>query len=133
MDEHRARHRAEYLQREQERLELEMKRKKMYEKIEKIKTYKTMNTISKTLGDIAEGLVNIEKPKLTEFGLAVLEAINNNPSVTTNFHKPKQVQMSKQVQESVQNILKYCGIEGLEINYEMDCSRDEEIARNLAG
>ena len=132
MDEHRARHRAQYLEREQERLELERRRKKMYEKIEKLKTYKTMNTINKTLGDILEGLDILEKPKLTEFGLAVLEAINTNPSVTTNFHKPKQVQTSNQVQESVQKVLSYCGIEGLEINYEMDCSRDEEIARNLA-
>ena len=132
MEDHRARHRAQYLEREQARLELEKRRKKMYEKIEKLKTYKTMNTISKTLGEIIEGLDILEKPKLTEFGLAVLEAINTNPSVTTNFHKPKQVQTSNQVQESVQKVLAYCGIEGLEINYEMDCSRDEEIARNLA-
>ena len=132
MEDYRALHRAKYLEREKERLELEKNRKKMYEKIEKLKTYKTMNTISKTLGEIREGLDILEKSKLTEFGLAVLEAINTNPSVTTNFHKPKQVQTSTQVQESVKQVLTYCGIEGLEINYEMDCSRDEEIARNLA-
>jgi hypothetical protein len=132
MEDYRALHRAKYLEREKERLELEKKRKKLYEKIEKLKIYKTMNTINKTLGEIIEGLDILEKPKLTEFGLAVLEAINTNPSVTTNFHKPKQVQTSTQVQESVKQVLTYCGIEGLEINYEMDCSRDEEIARNLA-
>jgi len=132
MEDYRALHRAKYLEREKERLELEKNRKKLYEKIEKLKTYKTMNTINKTLGEIREGLDILEKPKLTEFGLAVLEAINTNPSVTTNFHKPKQVQTSTQVQESVKQVLTYCGIEGLEINYEMDCSRDEEIARNLA-
>ena len=132
MEDYRAIHRAKYLEREQERLELEKKRKKLYEKIEKLKTYKTMNTVHKTLGEIREGLDILEKSKLTEFGLAVLEAINTNPSVTTNFHKPKQVQTSTQVQESVKQVLTYCGIEGLEINYEMDCSRDEEIARNLA-
>jgi hypothetical protein len=132
MDDYRALHRAKYLEREQERLELERKRKKMYERVEKLKTYKTMNTISKTLGEIIEGLELVEKPKLTEFGLSVLQAINGNPSVTTNFHKPKQVQTSTHVQEGVKQVLTYCGIEGLEINYEMDCSRDEEIARNLA-
>jgi hypothetical protein len=132
MEDYRALHRAKYLEREQQRLELEKKRKKLYEKIEKLKTYKTMNTVHKTLGEILEGVELVEKPKLTEFGLAVLEAINTNPSVTTNFHKPKQVQTSTQVQESVKKVLTYCGIEGLEINYEMDCSRDEEIARNLA-
>jgi hypothetical protein len=132
MEDYRALHRAKYLEREKERLELEKNRKKLYEKIEKLKTYKTMNTINKTLGEIREGLDILEKPKLTEFGLAVLEAINTNPSVTTNFHKPKQVQTSTQVQESVKQVLTYCGIEGLEINNEMDCSRDEEIARNLA-
>jgi len=121
MEEHRARHREKYLERE--RL---IRIKENY--IESLANHTTLDQVKNTTTEILEF---VEKAG-SDFGLKVLDAINNNQAIKTDFNNRMQIRMSQQVQENVKKILELCGIEGVEVNYEMDCSQDEEIARQLA-
>ena len=121
MEEHKARHREKYLERE--RL---IKIKENF--IEVLSNHTTLNQIKNTTEEILEFVVKAD----SEFGLKVLDAINNNQAIKTDFNNRMQVRTSQEVQENVKKILELCGIEGVEVNYEMDCSQDEDIARQLA-
>lgn len=121
MEEHRARHREKY--NERERL---IKIRENY--IQVLKEHTNLNQIKNTTTEILEFVAKGD----SEFGLSVLDAINNNKAIKTDFNNRVQIRMSQEVQENVKKILELCGVEGVEVNYEMDCSQDEEIARQLA-
>ena len=134
MEDYRARHHAEYLQREKERLEIIEREEKLEKLVESIQTetsilglYKTVRSISDTSKD------NIDKQKLSQFGFNLVEAINTNGFISIDFNNTIHVTASQEVQQSVKSILGQCGIdEDIEVQYNMDCSRDEEVARELA-
>ena len=75
-----------------------------------------------------------KKDALSELGLELLQTLNSNRGIITNFHNQQQVFTSRQVEEIVKNILKSCYLdtEGLDVCYEMDCSNDEQLAQLLA-
>jgi len=76
---------------------------------------------------------DIDKQKLGPIGLSLVEAINTNKFITVDFHNTIEVTASQEVQRIVKTVLKICGVDDdIEVQYTMDCSRDEELARELA-
>jgi len=163
MEEYRSAHHAKYLERIQELSEIDkilLKTSKeienlhkfvedikahttMNQKIEKlkklvdeIKAHTTMNQIKKTVNEMLETIESdeaLDKQKLSQIGLDLVEAINTNQFTVTDFSNQLHVLMSRDVHAIVKSILSLCGIDDtIEVQYEMDCSRDEEIARNLS-
>jgi hypothetical protein len=67
--------------------------------------------------------------------LKVFESVNNNTSAKINFNDREEINISKQIQQTMKAILSKVGIqhedENLEVNYEMDCTQDEEFAQQL--
>ena len=122
MEEYRARHHEKYLERERI-----IKQKENFIKV--LKEHTNLNQIKNTTAEILEFSVT---QRNAEFGLKVLDAINNNQTIKTDFNNRIQILVSQEVQENVKKILELCGIEGVEVNYDMDCSQDEDIARQLA-
>ena len=147
MEDYRSAHRTKYLERIQELEETEkflrarhLERIKKIENLEKlvedIKTHTTMNQIKKTVNEMLETIESeeeaLDKQKLSQIGLGLVEAINTNQFTMTNFNNQNHILMSRDVHEIVKSILNLCGIDDtIEVQYDMDCSRDEEIARQL--
>jgi hypothetical protein len=134
MDDHRARHHAQYLEREKERTEIIERTKKLETLVESIQIetsimglYKIVKSVADTLRD------NLDKQKLAQIGLGLVEAINTNGFISIDFNNTIHVTASQEVQITVKSILGRCGIDDtIEVQYNMDCSRDEELARELA-
>ena len=67
--------------------------------------------------------------------LKVFESVNNNTCAKINFNDREEINISKQIQQTMKAIFGKVGIqhedENLEINYEMDCTQDEEFAQQL--
>lgn len=77
---------------------------------------------------------NISPPSgIQDKGYNVLNTINTNTNVKVNFSDVNDVELSKNIQNLVQNILEQCGIQpgNLNIEYSMDTSRDEEVAKEI--
>jgi hypothetical protein len=95
--------------------------------------HESVHTIS---GLITENQELLEKQTLSQVGLELLDALNTNVHTKTNFNNASQVSMSRDVQQTVKHVLTICGVivndDDIEVNYDMDCSRDEEVARQLA-
>ncbi len=127
MEDYRSAHHAKYLERIQ-------KLEKLEKFVEDIKTHTTMNQIKKTVNEMLETIDDkLDKQKLSQIGLSLVEAINTNKFTVTDFNNQTHVLMSRDVHEIVKSILSLCGIDDtIEVQYEMDCSRDEEIARQLS-
>lgn len=70
---------------------------------------------------------------IQEKGMNVLNKVNTNTNVKVNFADVNDVNLSKNIEALVKNILDKCGIQSgnMNIEYNMDTSRDEEIARQL--
>lgn len=127
MEDYRSAHHAKYLERIQ-------KLEKLEKFVEDIKTHTTMNQIKKTVNEMLETIDDkLDKQKLSQIGLSLVEAINTNKFTVTDFNNQTHVLMSRDVHEIVKSILSLCGIDDtIEVQYDMDCSRDEEIARQLS-
>jgi hypothetical protein len=129
MEDYRSAHHAKYLERIQ-------KLEKLDKCIDEIKTHVTMNQIKKTVDEmleIIESNKELDKQKLSSIGLSLVEAINTNKFTVTDFSNQIHVLMSRDVHAIVKNILSLCGIDDtIEVQYDMDCTRDEEIARQLS-
>ena len=73
--------------------------------------------------------------KIVDAVLKVFESVNNNTDTKINFNDREQINTSKAIQQTMKAILGKAGIqhedENLEINYEMDCTQDEEFAQRL--
>jgi hypothetical protein len=130
MEDYRSIHRTKYL----ERVEAAEKIEHLNKLVENIKTHTNIRQIQKTVQEMADTIHNkLDITKLSQIGLNLVEAISSNPNTKVDFNIHVQVQMSQDVQKNVKSILSLCGIDdNIEVQYEMDCSRDEEIARQLA-
>jgi hypothetical protein len=126
MEEYRAVHHAKYLERER----IRERSKKVHELIDGINTCKTIFEVRKVTKKLLEIL---EEPvEELDFGLKLVEAISACPLVKVQLDKKSHTQASRTIQGNVKKILSLCGLDDtIEIQYEMDCSRDEEIARSL--
>jgi hypothetical protein len=130
MEDYRARHHAQYIEREKERLEIIERTKKLEKLVESIQTETSILGLYKTVQTIKE---NLDKQKLSQFGFNLVEAINTNGFISIDFNNTIHVTASQEVQKVVKEILGQCGIDDdIEVQYNMDCSRDEEVARQLA-
>ena len=127
MEDYRAAHHAKYL----ERVRVVERWETIQKIIEDIKEHTDLAEIRASVS----GILNILKEPVKEldFGLKLVEAINTNGAITVQLDNPVQITMSKKIQEDVKTILGLCGLDDtIEVEYDMDCSRDEEIARQLA-
>ena len=142
MEDYRSAHHAKYLERIQELEEIEkllLGRSQKFEKLKKlvedIKTHTTMNQIKTTVNEMLETIESdeaLDKQKLSQIGLDLVETINTNKFTVTDFNNHIHVLMSRDVHAIVKSILSLCGIDdSIEVQYDMDCSQDEEIARQL--
>ena len=140
MEDYRSAHHAKYLERiqeieEREKLQLE-KIQKLEKFVEDIKAHTTMNQIRLTVNEMLEIIESeeaLDKQKLSQIGLSLVEAINANRFAMTDFHNQLHVLTSRDVHAIVKSILSLCGIDDtIEVQYEMDCSQDEEMARRMA-
>ena len=157
LQDYRALHHARYLERERQRMqtdaELQAAERKAAEKrdqaweavhvkISELRQHTTIyqikgsvDTLLETLTDVANQQV-LEQKMLSELGMDLLNAINTNEHIKTDFSNPAQVQLSRTIKESVKKALSMCNVimenEELDVNYEMDCSRDGELAQELA-
>ena len=119
-------HRARYLERIRQEEEL-------HNHVLQIKQYTSMKEIDESVSLILELIKNpIDKKILFECGLQLIDSINNNKSIITRFDDSNQVLLCFKVQKNVKTILNLCSVDdNIEIQYDMDCSKDEEIARQL--
>lgn len=159
MDDYIAFHRAKYLERERAR-EAERQKElakqqfvddviaKLGASIEEVKLATSMQVVSNhatrvltmlrdtlLLSECDESHVLSKKDTFTTLGLDFLQSINTNQAIVTNFNSRDQVDMSRALQDIVRQILKCCYVEdaeSLDVLYDMDCSRDEELAQQLS-
>jgi signal recognition particle GTPase len=157
LQDYRALHHARYLERERQRaeanaelqaVEREVAAKRdqawyaVHTKISEIRQHKTNYQIRESVDSLLETLADtvdqqlLEKNTLTELGMDLLDAINTNENIKTDFSNPAQVQLSRAIKENVKKALSLCNVimenEDLDVNYDMDCSRDAELAQELA-
>ena len=73
--------------------------------------------------------------KIVDAVLKVFESVNNNTDTKINFNDREQINTSKAIQQTMKALLGKVGIQhtddNLEVNYEMDCTQDEEFAQQL--
>ena len=126
MEEYRAIHHAKYLERQR----IRERSKRVHELIESISTCKTIFEVRKSTKKLLEFL---EEPvEELDFGLRLVEVISTSPSVRVQLDSKSQTRASNAIKDDVRKILSLCGLDDtIEIQYDMDCSRDEEIARSL--
>ena len=130
MEDYRARHRAEYLEREKGRAEILERTEKLEKLVESIKIETSIMGVYKIVQTIKENLDELKRPQI---GLSLVLAINTNPFISIDFNNTIHVTASQEVQKVVKEILDQCGIDDdIEVEYNMDCSLDEELARELA-
>jgi hypothetical protein len=130
MEDYRERHHKQYLEREKDRQRVEQLEKFVKEIQVETSIMGVYKIINSTRDIIKE---TIDKQKLSQIGLDLIEAINTNPHISIDFNNTIHVTASQEVQKTVKEILGLCGLDDtLEVQYNMDCSRDEEIARQLS-
>ena len=131
MDEYRATHRAQYLERERVRLEREARTQFFKDLVENLKT---LDDVHSAVGHLLHELQR-DPPDgpLEPLGLGLVEAINTNGSFKVNFNDPLSVLKSQGIQNVVKKVLDMCKVEGgIEVQFDMDCSGDEELAARLS-
>ena len=73
--------------------------------------------------------------KIVDAVLQVFECINQNKTTKVNFHKHNDVLSSKKIHTVMNAIFSIVGIQhesdSIDIHYDMDCSKDEELAQRL--
>ena len=127
MEDYRAAHHAKYL----ERVRITERWTAIHAIVDSIKEHTDLSDIRNSVSTILDILKHPVKE--FDFGLKLVEAINTNGAITIQVDNPVQTTMSRKIQEDVKKILGLCGLDDtIEIEYDMDCSKDEEIARNLA-
>jgi len=140
MDDYKAKHHQRYLERQEDARKAEEEKKRRIKELEEqidvcidlIKESKTMNEVETILHMIEKKLNNYENQY--EKGLAILEALNSNTYIMVNTTNIHDLEASVRMQTQTQKILKLCGLDvgDIGLEYSMDCSKDEEIARELA-
>ena len=152
LDDYRALQRQRYLEREKERQEAEEKalrvarekEEKITEALRQIDVYcnlaksttnlREMIQIMERFKATLENTNDLPKQSLMGKGLDLLEHVNGNMNISVDMHDQRAKAASDNLKELVKNILTECGIdaEGMDLEFDMDCSRDEEIARALS-
>lgn len=136
MEENKARE--EELKKKAKRIEECLQQMSVYCNISKdIKSVKEMhNLMTKVLVtlDSCQKEDIIPKQELMGKGLDILESINSNTNLCIDLRNQVAKEASKQLKEIVKTILTRCGISAsdMELEFDMDCSKDEEIAIALA-
>jgi hypothetical protein len=102
-----------------------------------LKEANNLNEMIKILEKI-QGIIddtnNVPVEKLNGKGYDILETVNGNLNISINICNDHERVDSDRIKEVIIYILCKCGIEAddMDLEFNMDCSRDEEIARQLA-
>jgi hypothetical protein len=78
-----------------------------------------------------------EADRVKAAAMSLLDGINTRSSISVKFSDPGHVEATKDMQQAMKDLLSLCGVldasahEELQLHVEMDCSRDEELARQL--
>jgi hypothetical protein len=136
-----------YLQREKEREDAEMKAKQLVESfLEQVITYSNLVATAENIDDIIGILTQLsdylresssvgvlQHESLPGIGMVILETINTHPNIHINVHNRDMVEASQRLNLLVKEVLTQLGVdtEGMDLELDMDCSRDEQLAREL--
>lgn len=134
-----------YLQREKEREDAEMKAKQLVETfLEQVNTYSNLVATAENIEDIIGILTQLsdylresssvgQHESLPGIGMIILETINTHPNIHINVHNRDMVEASQRLNLLVKEVLTQLGVdtEGMDLELDMDCSRDEQLAREL--
>lgn len=87
----------------------------------------------KILEKVTSGIEGLPVEKLNTKGYDLLDIVNGNKNISINIANERDRGNSERIKGLVKDILCKCGIEAddMDMEYDMDCSRDEEIARSL--
>ena len=87
----------------------------------------------KILEKVTAGCEGLPVEKLNTKGYDLLEIVNGNNNISVNIANERDRGNSERIKGLVKDILCKCGIEAddMDMEFDMDCSRDEEIARSL--
>lgn len=87
----------------------------------------------KILEKVTGSLDGIPLEKLNIKGYDLLDIVNGNKNISINIANERDRLNSEKIKGLVKDILCKCGIEAddMDMEFDMDCSRDEEIARSL--
>jgi hypothetical protein len=141
--EYRERHKAKYEERETERMNERIKIKKIVDtSISEIDVLCDVVSKAKKVEDISAKLQDVHTlllenkaslPDLMEHGLRIYEEFNNNVDLYSSFASREDVVKFKEFEVLMKQTLTACNIdpEIIDIQVDMDCSKDEEIAEKL--
>jgi hypothetical protein len=127
---------------EEEQKKQEKERKKQEEALNQLSIYCNHIMVSDKLADIDRLLTKlhaflkkskINHPSLTSRGMDLLESVNANPNIHINLMDQREVKLSNKMKETLKSVLALMGVDAQDMNleYEMDCTNDEDIARRL--
>lgn len=128
---------------EEEQKRLEKERKKQEEALNQLSIYCNHIMVSDNLSDIDRLLTKlhaflkkskIEHSSLISKGMDLLESVNTNPNIHINLMDQREVNLSNKMKDTLKSVLTLLGMDAQDMNleYEMDCTDDEDIARRLA-
>lgn len=128
------------IEKEQKRIEKECK--KQEEALNQLSIYCNHIMVSDKLADIDRLLTKlhtflkkskINHPSLNGRGMDLLESVNANPNIHINLMDKREVKLSNKMKETLKSVLALLGVDAQDMNleYEMDCTNDEDIARRL--
>lgn len=143
LEEYRNRHHRKYLERERQREIIEYEEEQRIEKyIEEINMFCNLLENAHSLNEAKEILenlkskidVNIKDESLSSIGSIILNILHSNPNVKINVLEPLDITTSQSIKELAIFILTALGLDAgdIDLEFDMDCSKDEEIARALA-
>lgn len=127
---------------EEEQKILEKEKKKQEEALNQLLIYCNHIMVSDKLADVDRLLTKlhtflkkakINHPSLTSRGMDLLESVNANPNIHINLMDQREVKLSNKMKETLKSVLALMGVDAQDMNleYEMDCTNDEDIARRL--
>lgn len=124
---------------EEEQKRLKKERKKREEALNQLSIYCNHITVSDNLADIDRLLTKLhtflKKSKIKDIGkgMDILESVNTNPNIHINLMDQREVKLSNKMKDTLKSVLTLLGMDAQDMNleYEMDCKDDEDIARQL--
>lgn len=143
LKEFRQRHHARFIHREKERLAAQEEFHNDFDRlVESISECSSLIELRDTLSVIIS-LMKEKQDKYIEIdrsfearGLKIVDEISKNKYIKINLNSSSDVESAALVRDLSRTIVLNCKVEGaqdIEIQFDMDCSRDEQIARELSG
>ena len=137
--EYRAKHQAKYQEREMQR---EKEKELVDTCITEIDGLCDIISIAKGVDDITAKLQHVHTllqehkailPDMMEYGLRIYETFNNNHELYSSFGCSEDIARFKEFEVMMKKTLEACNIdpEIVDIQVDMDCSKDEEIAERM--